>query len=120
MKKIDAKKRLMFVQNDDYNFLCYIIIVTLDYFKCFNKKSSFKDFRKIAFIANIIFCRNKKDWNSIYYKSQITVRTLSTLIQAMENKGIIELSMNDKNKTVDIWLKKNETTNSFIKDGDFN
>jgi hypothetical protein len=119
MKKINAKKRMMFVQNDDYNYLCYVVILTLGYFSCFDKKTSFKDYRKIAFISNIIFFRNKNDWNDIYYKSQITQCTLLNVIAVLDENNIIGVDKEEVNKKVNIWLKDGGLYKSLIQSGFF-
>jgi len=112
MSKIQAKKRLLYVQNNDYNFLCYILILTLESFSCYSNKKSFKDFRKIAFIANIIFTKSKDDWNQIYYRSQHTIKPLTTLILMLEKNGVISLEQH-KGKTVNIWLNKDRLNKRF-------
>ncbi|EHU9473383.1 hypothetical protein KZY47_003305 [Vibrio vulnificus] len=113
MNKSEAKKRMMFVQNDDYNFLSYITILTLQYFSCTKKKQTFVDYRKIAFIANIIFYKNKDDWNQIYYSSQTTLKSLFSIIQLLEKKRILNLESNEKMKTIDLWLNKDSIGDTF-------
>ena len=113
MNKAEAKKRMMFVQNDDYNFLSYITILILQYFSCTKKKTVFVDYRKIAFIANIIFYKNKDDWNQIYYSSQTTLKSLFSIIQLLEKKGILNLESNEKLKTIDLWLNKYSIGDTF-------
>ncbi|PQJ46361.1 hypothetical protein BTN99_13620 [Vibrio campbellii] len=113
MNKAEAKKRMMFVQNDDYNFLSYITILILQYFSCTKKKTVFVDYRKIAFIANIIFYKNKDDWNQIYYSSQTTLKSLFSIIQLLEKKGILNLESNEKLKTIDLWLNKDSIGDTF-------
>jgi hypothetical protein len=51
---IDAKKRIMFVPSDDFNFLTYSLIVTLKVLGCTNKNHMLKDVRKLAPISSII------------------------------------------------------------------
>jgi len=116
MKKISAKKRMMFVQNNDFNFLCYMVLLTLEKFSCSSKKSLFVDYRKIAFISNIVFWKNKTDWDKIYYESQISIKTLDMIIQSLEKKGVINVKINEKRKTVDIWLADRTLSKIFVDD----
>ncbi|MEZ8306897.1 hypothetical protein AB6D02_24205 [Vibrio splendidus] len=119
MKKISAKKRMMFVQNNDFNFLCYMVLLTLEKFSCSSEKKSFVDYRKIAFISNIVFWKNKTDWNKIYYESQISIKTLEMIIQSLENKGVINVKLNDKRKTVDIWIADRTLSKLFVNEAMF-
>lgn len=81
-----------------------MVLLTLEKFSCTSEKCLFVDYRKIAFISNIVFWKNKTDWNKIYYESQISVKTLDMIIQSLEKKGIINVKLNEKRKTVDIWI----------------
>lgn len=116
MKKISARKRMMFIQNDDFNFLCYMVLLILEKLSCTKEKFSFIDYRKIAFIANIVFYKNKTDWDEIYYDSQITLKTLEMVIQSLEKKGIINIMLNDTRKTIDIWLADRNLSKMFVKE----
>lgn len=116
MKKISARKRMMFIQNDDFNFLCYMVLLILEKLSCTKEKFSFIDYRKIAFISNIAFYKNKTDWDEIYYDSQITLKTLEMVIQSLEKKGIINIMLNDTRKTIDIWLADRTLSKMFVKE----
>lgn len=119
MKKISAKKRMMFVQNNDFNFLSYMVLLTLEKFSCICEASRFVDYRKIAFIANMVFWSNKSDWNKVYYESQITLKTLDMIIQSLKEKGIIKIQLNDTRKTVDIWVVERNLSKLFAKEAMF-
>lgn len=113
MKKISAKKRMMFVQHNDFNFLSYVILLTLENLSCVNEKTAFIDYRKIAFISNILFSKVNRDWDKIYYDSQGTIKNIELIIQFLNRKGIIEIKVNSKRKTVDIWLLDRELSKMF-------
>lgn len=114
MKKISAKKRIMFVQHNDFNFLSYVILLTLEKLSCFNEKTAFIDYRKVAFISNILFYKVNKDWDKIYYDSQGTVKNIELIIQSLNKKGIIEIKLNSQRKTVDIWLLDRGLSKMFV------
>ena len=42
--KENAKKRLMYIQKEDYNYLAYNILLVLNEFNAYSESSSFKDF----------------------------------------------------------------------------
>lgn len=119
MKKISAKKRMMFVQNNDFNFLCYMVLLTLEKFACSSEKKSFIDYRKIAFISNIVFWKNKNDWNKIYYESQVSIKTLEMIIQALKKRGVINVKLNDEKKTMDIWIADRTLSKLFVDEAMF-
>ena len=119
MKKISAKKRMMFVQNNDFNFLCYMVLLTLEKFSCISEKSLFVDYRKIAFISNIVFWKNKNDWSQIYYESQISIKTLDVIIQSLEKKGIINVKLKEKRRTADIWIVDRTLSKLFFNESIF-
>ena len=43
-----AKKRLMFIQKEDYNFLTYNFLILLKELDCINYQKRFTDFRRIC------------------------------------------------------------------------
>lgn len=119
MKKINAKKRMMFVQNNDLNFLCYMVLLTLEKLSCIDEQSSFVDYRKIAFISNLVFWKNNTDWNKIYYESHISIKTLDLIIESLVRKGIVNLNVNEKRKTVDIWIADRAISKLFFEEPAF-
>lgn len=119
MKKISAKKRMMFVQNNDFNFLSYMVLLTLEKLSCTSEKKPLIDYRKIAFIANMIFWKNKTDWNKIYYESQISIKTLDMIIQSLDKKGVVSVKLNDKRKTVDVWISDRTLSKLFLDEAMF-
>lgn len=110
---------MMFVQNNDFNFLSYMVLLTLEKLSCTSEKKSFIDYRKIAFIANMIFWKNKADWNKIYYESQISIKTLDMIIQTLEKKGVVSVKLNDKRKTVDVWISNRALSKLFVDEAMF-
>ncbi|GGG88307.1 hypothetical protein GCM10007415_22900 [Parapedobacter pyrenivorans] len=129
-----AKKRLMFIQKEDYNFLAYNTIILLNALDCTTEAKRFKDFRKIAYLIDLINeggDPNKLDQrflSKIYTRAQIKKKLLHHLIIILKNKNYIGVSMNVTSKTIDLWLKKefipedflrtslflNETTNALV------
>lgn len=49
-----AKKRMMFIKGEDYNFLSYNIIVLLESLACNEEKRSFTDHRKLSFLVDFV------------------------------------------------------------------
>jgi len=118
-----AKKRMMFIQNEDYNFLAYNLLIFLDEMGCYSEQTRFKDFRKIAYLVE--FISSSKEINdydtfelsNIYLNSQLKKKLLSHLIITLQNKDYLDISLNTTHKTIELWIKKeNIPTEFFDKD----
>ena len=88
-----AKKRLMFIQKEDYNYLCYNLILLLDNLECNSEDQKFKDFRKVAYLIDFISSsRNFKDYSkdeliNIYSKAQLKKKLLSHILIVLKNRN---------------------------------
>lgn len=115
-----AKKRLMFIQKEDYNFLAYNLLVFLKTLGCTEETKKFRDFRKIAFL--IEFISNGYDIQKytqdelaqIYFKSHLKKQLLSHLLIILKNKKYIGISINKPNNSFDIWLNINNIPKDFF------
>ncbi|MFA8299146.1 MAG: hypothetical protein ACEPOV_03195 [Hyphomicrobiales bacterium] len=115
-----AKKRLMFIQKEDYNFLAYSLLILLNELKCFSEENKFKDFRKIAYLVDFINSHiNINDYSAselsnIYSKAQLKKQLLSHLLIVLRNRKFIEVEVNGINGTFDLWLKKENIPKVFF------
>lgn len=112
-KSIDfAKKRIMFIQREDYNFLTYNLLLLLDTLECYSEGSRFKDYKKIAYLIDFVATDadidsyNLISLSSIYFNSHIKKTLLSHILIILKNKGYLNISLNPNHKTYDIWLIK--------------
>ena len=75
--KTFAKKRMMFIQKEDYNFLTYNLLILLYSLNCISESKRFRDFRKVAYLVDFINSSgNISDYTqnelaSIYSKAQL-------------------------------------------------
>jgi len=115
-----AKKRLMFIPTEDYNFLAYNLLIFLDEMKCYNEQTRFKDFRKVAYLIDFISGSSdldeyeKFELSSIYLKAQLKKKLLSHLIITLQNKGYLDISLNTTHKTIELWLNKENIPKDFF------
>jgi hypothetical protein len=123
MNKEFAKKRLMFIQKEDYNYLIYNLLLILETLSCNNESNAFHDFRKIAYLIDFISSSKAIDDYSqdelsiIYSKSQLKKKLLSHVLVVLKNKEYIDISINRVHKSFDIWLiRENIPQNFFDKD----
>jgi len=118
--KNSAKKRLMFIQKEDYNFLAYSTILLLNTLECTTETRKFKDFRKIAYLVDFINENgNPRTFDQsqlaiIYSRAQIKKKLLHHLLVVLKNKKIIEVSINGSSKTIDLWLNKGMVSTQFL------
>jgi len=115
-----AKKRLMFIQKEDYNFLAYNTIVLLNALDCTSETKKFKDFRKIAYLIDLMNeggdpkALDQRFLSKIYIRAQIKKKLLHHLVIILKNKNYIGVSMNVSSKTIDLWLKKESIPTDFF------
>jgi hypothetical protein len=120
MNKQNARKRMMFIQKEDYNYLCYNLIIILNNLGCTKESYQFKDFRKIAYLVDFTSAiKNIDDFTqdelgSIYSKSHIKKKLLSHLLIVLKNKDYLGISMNKTHKSFDIWLKIDNIPKAFF------
>jgi hypothetical protein len=135
VQNLEIKKRLMFIQGEDYNFLTYNILIILRELKCFGPEKKFKDFRKLAYLvsftsnynlANII--QNGKSGgklneydkdllNRAYNDGLVIQGQLMKLLLTLESKGYICLEKD--NNIIDISLKQDDKTLSMFDDSNY-
>lgn len=117
--KGSARKRIMFIQKEDYNYLIYNIILVLDGFDCVNKSKPFKDFRRIAYILEFLGSSKsieeytQEELGNIYLKAQVKKKLLSHVLIILKNKGYIDISTNALHRTFDVWLNKSNIPCNF-------
>lgn len=120
MNKQLVKKRMMFIQKEDYNFLTYNLLLLLNEMDCTSESKKFNDFRRIAylieFISNSINIEDYKeiDLSNIYLRAQLKKKLLSHLIITLKNKGYLYISLNTVHKTLDIWIDKDKIPSDFF------
>ncbi|HCN50770.1 MAG TPA: hypothetical protein DIT10_17065 [Chryseobacterium sp.] len=118
--KNSAKKRMMFIQKEDYNFLTYNILFILKYFNATSEESKFKDFRKIAYMVHFISFNydfklyEKNELILIYSKAQLKKQLISHLLVILKNKGYIGVSVNMRHQSFDLWLKEENIPEAFF------
>lgn len=115
-----AKKRMMFIQREDYNFLTYNFLILLNELNCVNEDKRFNDFRKIAylieFISNDIDIEKytEMELSNIYLRAQLKKKLLSHLIITLKNKHYLEISLNNTHRTLDVWINKEKIPDDFF------
>ena len=118
--KAFARKRIMFIQKEDYNFLTYNLLILLYTLKCTSSQKKFRDFRKVAYLIEFINSGgdiskySKDELANIYSKAQLKKQLISHLLVVLRNHNFIEVSINTVNKSFDIWLNLEEIPKDFF------
>lgn len=117
-----ARKRIMFIQKEDYNYLIYNLLLVLSHLECTEESKAFKDFRRIAYILDFLGSTKpidkytQEELGNIYIKAQLKKKLLSHVLIILKNKGYIEISSNSRNPAFDIWINKHIIPNNFWDD----
>ncbi|MCX8532165.1 hypothetical protein [Chryseobacterium luquanense] len=120
MNRNAAKRSLMFIQKEDYNFLAYSTIILLNSLECNCETKRFKDFRKIAYLVDFVNeGGNPSEFSEqqlveIYQKAQIKKKLLHHLLIVLKNKNFIDVTINSSSKTIDLWLNKESIPKEFF------
>ena len=105
--KYSAKKRMMFIQKEDYNFLAYNLLIFLNTLGCTDEGKKFRDFRKVAYLIDFINTRRQfeeftqHELANIYTKAHLKKQLISHLLVMLRNKGYIESFIASSNYFVD-------------------
>lgn len=118
--KENAKKRLMYIQREDYNFLTYNILLVLNQFNAKSENTKFKDFRKIAYLVDFInlnpdFERyDQNELAKIYSQAQLKKKLISHLLIILKNREFIGLSINHIHQSFDLWIIEENVPEGFL------
>ena len=110
VQDISNKKRMMFIKEDDYNYLTYNIFIILNGLDCTIGKSSLKDHRKLSFLIDFISDSklidiiersinggmkineiDKELLNQSYTNSLLRIKTINQLIFTLSSEGFISV-----------------------------
>lgn len=117
--KQDAKKRLMFIQKEDYNFLTYNILLLLKSLGATSCHSKFQDYKKIAYLIQF-FSRphfnsySNTELGQVYVKSHLKKQLISHLVLILKNKNFIGVDSNIHRNSLDIWLNEENVPKEFF------
>lgn len=115
-KKLD-EKRLLYNQSEDLYFITYNILLILYHLGCNNKKSEFKDYRKLAFLISIVSDKKittlvkdyynnlntpnnaiKDSINKLYFESIENMVLIRYVLIILEEKEVIKIE-SEKERT---------------------
>lgn len=128
----DAKKRLMFLTEEDFYFLSYNCLLLLAHLKSKSADEAFHDIRKLSylieFVSNSYLAkiiseksensylspRDKSELAKVYKKARDRLPMMNRLLHSMEKKGILSLVPNREKNTIDAFLVEQSLPKGFI------
>ena len=124
---IADKKRLMYIQSEDFYFLTYNTIILLQELKCVDGKF-LKDYRKIAFLTDFVSNpyytsflkketysdKDKNELTRLYSNGILREKEINKLFYSLENRGIITLERNSKKDEINISLNSKMISPDFL------
>jgi hypothetical protein len=124
----------MFSKDDDYYFITYNVLVFLNTIGCTSEKSKFTDYTKLVYIIPFVSDNSLLDillkYNKLnrlpskeeidllqenYIKSRLRLKLLTSILFTLENKNLIGLVKNNRRKSIDIWINKENIPPNFLK-----
>lgn len=120
MNKENARRRIMFIQQEDYNFLVYNLLLILIVNRNESQNNSFHDFRKIAYLIEFISTNKSIDsftqdeLGDIYSRAQLKKMLLSHVLIALKRQGIVDISLNTTHQSFDIWINTDNLPTDFF------
>jgi hypothetical protein len=129
---LSAKKRIMFIKGEDFNFLAYNILILLDQLDCNSEAKAFRDHRKLAFLVDLVsqpsltgiierrFRLNrslsKRDLHSLssaYANGESRKHFVERVLYAMATRGIIQIKKPPTEVAANIVLVPENISDSF-------
>ena len=132
-RELAAKKRLMFVTQEDFYFLTYNLMISLHGMECDSDKKELKDYRKLAFLIDFVSDQylnavifhalregsglsgnDKTILESAYTKGRDRLPFVNRLIHTLEKNKLIKVDQNNESKEMNIYLTSTDTSNKFF------
>lgn len=120
MNKENARRRIMFIQQEDYNFLAYNFMLVLIASDCNSASKSFHDFRKIAYLIEFISTNRSIDsftqdeLGEIYSRAQLKKMLLSHVLIVLKRQGLIDISLNTRHQSFDVYINVHNIPSGFF------
>lgn len=118
--KENAKRRLMYIQKEDYNFLTFNILLVLKHLNANSESTKFKDFRKIAYLVDFINLNpffnsyEQSELSKIYSQAQLKKQLISHLLIILRNREYIGMSINHIHQSFDLWIYEENIPKEFF------
>lgn len=132
-QQMAAKKRIMFIKGEDFNYLAYNILICLDALRCHSQDRPFQDHRKLAFLVDLISSPNlapllerttrlkaklsKKDLHALataYSSGASRKHFVVRIIHSLATRGYLTIAKGEHDLQLDVWLIQSAIPSSFL------
>lgn len=124
----NKKKRLMYIQSEDFYFLTYNTIILLKVLDCTNGKRYLKDYRKISFLMDfisnpyyvsfldkeILSASDLRELTQLYSNGILRLKELNKLYYTLDSRKIIKLEKKENSDEFNISLNIDNVACDFI------
>lgn len=124
----ENKKRLMYIQSEDFYFLTYNTVILLNTLNCIEGNRYLKDYRKISFLIDFIsnpyyasFLKgkilnesDKRELTKLYSNGFIRQKEINKLFYTLDNRGLIHLTRKENSDILDVTLNKSKFPAEFF------
>lgn len=124
----NEKKRLMYIQSEDFYFLTYNTIIFLKTLDCINGSRHLKDYRKISFLMDfisnpyyvsyldkeILSSSDLRELTRLYSNGILRLKELNKLYYTLDSRKIITLSKKENSDVFDISLNIENVADEFL------
>lgn len=128
-----AKKRIMFIKGEDFNFLAYNILIVLDALKCYSADNSLRDYDKLAYLVDLISSPtlatiierrarlgstlSKRDIHSLsiaYTNGAARKHFVARVLNSLKTREFLDIKRGEHELDVNVWLNSERLPNGFL------
>lgn len=132
-ESLAAKKRIMFIKGEDFNYLTYNILILLDSLRCHDQQKAFKDHHKIAYLIDLvsspvlasILSRKGRLQTRLSMRDQHILATaysngasrqhfVARTINSLVTRGLVSVSQGQHQLDLDVWVNARELPSTFL------
>lgn len=129
-----ARKRIMFIKGEDFNYISYNILIILDSLKCSSRDHAFRDHRKLSFLVDFASSAtlasmlerqsrlqsslSRRDLHSLavaYSNGASRKHFVARIVNSLITKGFVGVSKGENELYLDMWVKQENVPASFFK-----
>ena len=135
-ESLAAKKRIMFIKGDDFNYLTYNILITLDALKCHSHERAFKDHHKLGFLIDLVSSPSlasmltrkirvhgslsRRDLHSLstaYSNGASRQHFVARIVSSLTARRLIAVEKGEHDLDLNVWLNLTTIPPTFLASG---
>jgi hypothetical protein len=132
-ESLAAKKRIMFIKGEDFNFLAYNILIILDALRCHSENRPLKDHNKLAYLIDLISsptlatiierrerlgsklsARDLHSLSTAYTNGAARKHFVARVLNSLKTKGLLGFRTGEHDLDLDVWLNADRLPSGFL------